>query len=126
MPEPVAPPAESLGRLEARIDAFEARRGRAGPALNQGAADGYRMLGQMLSGVLGGLGLGWFFDREVGTAPLGLLTGLITGAGLAIFAAIRTALRLSARSASTAFEPPRSETLRESPRADREELEEDD
>ncbi|MDE2355849.1 MAG: AtpZ/AtpI family protein [Alphaproteobacteria bacterium] len=126
MPDPVDSPEDPLGRLDNRIKAFEAGRRKTVVSLDQSAADGYRMLAQMLGGVLGGLGFGWLFDHLVGTAPLGLLTGLIFGAGLSIFASIRTALRLSARTAMTTTEPKTVKTRRSLSPASPEELEEDD
>jgi len=91
----------ALRRLDKRLDALEA--GRAPKPLftvsdGGSASEGYRMLGQLLGGVLGGLGLGWLLDHVAHTSPWGVIGGLLIGAGLSTFAAVRTAVRLSARS----------------------------
>jgi ATP synthase protein I len=100
MPEPKDTGRDPLGRLDARIEAFESRRGRAKAGIGQEAADGYRLLGQMLGGVLGGVGLGWLLDHFAHTSPWGLVGGLLIGSGLSIFSTIRTAMRISARAAA--------------------------
>jgi len=88
----------SLARLERGLEAFEAARAKASsaPGLGGAAGEGYRVLGQMLGGVLGGVGLGWLADKLAHTSPLGLVMGLVLGSGLSIYSAIRTASRLGA------------------------------
>ena len=89
---------DPLGRLDHDLEAFEAKRRRTPPATGLGGAagDGYRVLGQMLGGVLGGVGLGWFVDRLAHTSPLGLVSGLVIGSGLSIWSTIQTASRIGA------------------------------
>lgn len=89
---------ESLGRLDKALDAFEAgRQKKSAPAIIGGeASGGYRLVGQMLSGMLGGLGLGWLVDRLLHTTPWVMVCGLLIGTGLSIFATIRLASRMSA------------------------------
>jgi ATP synthase protein I len=99
MPEPEDLNRDPLGRLDQQLESFEARRGGSKVSVGNEAADGYRLLGQMLGGVLGGLGLGWLLDQFAHTRPWGLLGGLLIGAGLSIYSTIQTALRLSAKSA---------------------------
>ena len=97
-------PSERLARDLAR---FEASRAPASSPLS-GAGEtgaGYRLLAGLLGGVLGGLGLGWTFDHFVHTSPFGLISGLLIGLGLSIFAAVRTALAMSA-AARPAGPPP--------------------
>jgi len=55
------------------------------------------MLGQVLGGVLGGIGLGWLVDHFAHTAPFGVVAGLVIGAGLSVVNAVRMAQRVSAR-----------------------------
>ena len=53
---------EALKRLDQRLDAFKA--GREQKNAYQGArsvSDGYRLLAELIGGVLGGLGFGWLF-----------------------------------------------------------------
>ena len=105
MPEPndnkQLPPGgqDPMGRLDRDLDAFEAgrRKTASSSGLGGAAGDGYRLLGQMLGGVLGGIGLGWLVDHYVQTSPWGVVGGLLIGAGLSIYSTIRTASRISAR-----------------------------
>jgi ATP synthase protein I len=96
MPKPDDLHREARERLEARLDAVEATRARieSGDA-HKAMAQGYRFLGEVVGGVLGGAGLGWFVDRFAGTQPLGLIVGLLIGSALSIFVAVRTAAKTS-------------------------------
>jgi ATP synthase protein I len=49
--------------------------------------------------VLGGLGLGWLIDRFAHTGPWGVLGGLLIGSVVSVYAAVRTAMAISARQA---------------------------
>ena len=104
MPKPDEPSHGALKRLDNELDAFEASRTAKPFSMGMGdsASDGFRLLGQLLGGVLGGLGLGWLFDHFAGTRPLGVLCGLLIGAGLAVFAAVRSASAMSAKAAASA------------------------
>jgi ATP synthase protein I len=99
MPKPEESSQGALGRLEGRLDAFDASRaakpGKSG--IGESAGDGYRLLGQMLGGVLGGIGLGWLVDHFAHTSPWGLIGGLLIGAGLSVYATVQTASRISAK-----------------------------
>ena len=99
MPKPPNDSRDPLGRLDSDLAAFEAGRakGRLPSGIGGAASDGYRLLGQMLGGVLGGIGLGWLLDRFAHTGPFGVVGGLLIGAGLSIYATVRTASRVSAR-----------------------------
>jgi len=98
----------AIKRLDKRLDALEAQRG-ARPALlgrDGGASEGYRLLGRMLGGVLGGIGLGWLVDRFAHTAPWGIVGGLLIGTALSIYAVARSASAISDRAAKDAPAPP--------------------
>lgn len=108
MPDPEeSSPSDERGALQSfdqRLDAFDAGRKRkpgsllgAGAIDGKGAADGYRLLGQMLGGVLGGLGIGWLVDHFAHTGPWGVVGGLLIGATLSIIATVNTASAISAR-----------------------------
>ncbi len=98
MPKPQDSGQDLLGRFDEALNAFEAGRQKkpAAALIGGEASGGYRLVGQMLSGMLGGLGLGWLFDRLLHTNPWGVVCGLLIGTGLSIFTTIRTASRMSA------------------------------
>ncbi|MEO8927601.1 MAG: AtpZ/AtpI family protein [Caulobacteraceae bacterium] len=104
MPKPEESSQGALGHLEGRLDAFDAGRAAKPGAKGVGAeaGQGYRMLSEMLGGVLGGVGLGWLVDHFAHTGPWGVIVGLLIGAGLSIYATIATASRISARAAAKA------------------------
>jgi ATP synthase protein I len=94
---------DGLKRLDNQLDAFEASRTTRPLSMGMGGgsgSDGFRMLGSILGGVLGGLGLGWLVDHFAGTAPLGVLSGLLIGAVLSVIAAVRQATAMSAKAAA--------------------------
>ena len=89
--------------LDERLDAFEAERvSKSSPAAQLAMGHGYRFLGEVVGGVLGGAGLGWLVDRFTNTTPLGLVSGLLIGTGLSIYVAVRTAAKASKTAAETA------------------------
>jgi ATP synthase protein I len=95
---------DPLARLDSDLASFEAGRRKAPSGMGEAGA-GYRLLGQMIGGVLGGIGLGWLVDHFAHTSPWGLVLGLLIGAGLSIVSTVRTASQLSARAESKAGPP---------------------
>ena len=96
MPKPDGSPNEANGSLDARLDAFEEERARKSSSAAQLAmGHGSRFLGEVVGGVLGGVGLGWLLDRFANTGPFGLIGGLLIGTGLSIFVAVKTAAKAS-------------------------------
>ncbi|MDP3748792.1 MAG: AtpZ/AtpI family protein, partial [Phenylobacterium sp.] len=69
-------------------------------------AQGYRFIGEVVGGVLMGVGLGWLLDRYAGTSPFGMVGGLLIGSGLSIFVAVRTATRNTKDAMAKAGPPP--------------------
>lgn len=105
MPNPDEPSDEALSRLDRKLTAFEAERARkVAPGANRALGDGYRFLGEVIGGVLGGLGLGWLFDHFAHTLPLGLISGMLIGTGVSIYIAVRGAARMG-KTASDAAGP---------------------
>ena len=91
MAPPEVPPEESLKRLDARIAALESSQTRTPLKIEQeGSGLGYRLIAELVGGVLMGLGFGWAFDHFAHTRPLGLICGLLIGAAGSIFVAVRT------------------------------------
>ena len=85
---------EALKRLDERLEAFkadEAPVGGAAGSSESGVGEGYRLLGEVIGGVLGGLGLGWVFDHFAHTTPFGLVIGLLLGTAASAYAAMKSA-----------------------------------
>jgi ATP synthase protein I len=91
---------KATDRLEAQLDAFEAKRARSTTPFTGNAliGQGWTMIIQMIVTVLAGVGLGWLVDRFAHTSPIGLVAGAVIGAGIAVFQAARTAARMGAAS----------------------------
>jgi len=103
MPKADEPNDKAFDSLDARLDAFEARKAAEKPVhaeTEKSSQDGYRLLADLIGGVLVGLGFGWLLDRYVGTAPWGMVGGLLIGLGLAIFSIVRKAMKLSAQASA--------------------------
>ena len=97
MPKTDETPEKARKSLDARLGAVEAARASAmgGGEAQRAAATGYRFVGEVVGGVLGGVGFGWLVDHFAGTSPLGLICGLLIGSGLSIFAAVRSAAKVT-------------------------------
>ena len=103
MPQSDGPHDEARERLDRRLEAFEAERTRKTSVVAASfTGEGYRFLGEVVGGVLGGTGLGWFVDRLAHTQPLGLISGLLIGTGLSIFVVMRQAARAAKQSMDAA------------------------
>ncbi|QTN19070.1 AtpZ/AtpI family protein [Brevundimonas sp. AJA228-03] len=98
---------EAIKRLNAQADSLKARATPAPTQYGEAAAGyGYRIMAEMIGGVLVGLGLGWGFDAFVGSRPWGTIVGTLLGFGVSIWLAVHSAKKLSARALSE-FGPPR-------------------
>lgn len=105
--QPDEPPDAALKRLEQRLGEAEAEQARrTSPDAHLAMAQGYRFVGEVVGGVLGGAGLGWLVDHFAGTTPLGLIGGLLTGLGLAIFAVVVAATKSSRMALERQANPP--------------------
>ena len=95
MPQSDDRPDEALGRLNEGLQAFEAARARdASPEVYRGIGEGYRLLAELIGGVLGGLGFGWLVDRFAHTTPWGIAVGIAAGAGVSVYMAAHTVSRM--------------------------------
>ena len=89
---------EALKRLHERADALEARTSRKTADYGgQAVGQAYTLLGLLLGGPAVGLALGLGVDAIAGTAPWGIIAGVLLGFGMAIYMALGSARRLSAR-----------------------------
>jgi ATP synthase protein I len=107
MPNPPKSREEALQSLERKLDALETRRSsQAGSIAGQSFTRGYRLVAELIGGLLGGIGFGWLFDRFAHTAPWGLVGGVLIGSIVSSFAVIRTAGQMSDEAAKAA--PPQA------------------
>ena len=107
MPHPDDPPDEALRSLDQRLEAAEAAQARkTSPETHAAMAQGYRFVGEVVGGVLGGVGLGWLLDRFAHTQPWGLVGGLLIGSGISIFFAVSTAAKAQKKAMATAAPQP--------------------
>jgi ATP synthase protein I len=88
---------EALKRLQDRLDTFDGQRApkaESGGSAESSMGDGYRLLGEVIGGVLGGLGLGWVVDHFAHTTPFGMVIGLLLGTAASAYAAVKSADRM--------------------------------
>lgn len=89
---------EALRRLDEQAKALGARvqRPTTSHAGEQAVSQAYRIIAELLGGVLVGLAAGFIVDRVFDTTPWGLIGGVLIGFALSIWMARRTANRLMA------------------------------
>lgn len=98
MPTPNESQEEALKRLDQRLGVAEAAQAKQmSPDTHAAMAQGYRFVGEVVGGVLGGVGLGWLLDRFAHTGPWGVVGGLLIGTGFSIFTAVSAAAKASKR-----------------------------
>ena len=86
---------ETIRRLNEQANALEARTARPVQDYGSRAVGGaYRLLGELIGGVVVGLALGFGVDFVLDTAPAGMIAGVLLGFGVSVFLAMRTARRL--------------------------------
>lgn len=83
---------DDLDDLDRRLKAIEARRRKTVDTKAEvGANKGFQVLGELLGGILGGLGLGWLADTYVfHSLPWGMIVGTILGMIAAMYAIIKS------------------------------------
>ncbi len=99
MPKALDPREEALRSLDERANALKARTDRAVSPVGKlnASSQAYKILAELLGGVLVGIAAGAIVDRFAGTAPWGLIGGVLLGFALSVFMARRTANRLMAQ-----------------------------
>ena len=91
---------EAIKRLQDSASALEARTTAEKSAEltgHQVSGQAYKIIADLIGGVLVGLGLGFLADRFLGTTPWGIIGGVLLGFALSIYMARRTANRLMAQ-----------------------------
>ena len=98
---------EAIKRLDERAAALGARTQRptTSHAGEQAVSQAYRIIAELIGGVLVGLAAGFIVDRVLNTTPWGLIGGVLLGFALSVWMARRTANRLMAL-AKQESEPP--------------------
>ena len=101
---------EALRRLSERADALDARTQRPvnRHAGEQAVGQAYRIIAELLGGVVVGLAIGFGVDQVFGTLPWGLIGGVLLGFAVSVWMARRTANRLMALAKQEQSEPPPS------------------
>lgn len=92
---------ESASDLEART----ARKESMDLAAAKVTSQAYKIVAELVGGVLLGLAAGFICDRFLGTTPWGILGGVLLGFALSIYMARRTANRLMAQAKASGIEP---------------------
>jgi ATP synthase protein I len=105
MPEPKDLRPDALQRLDERLEALRVRNERKPYRWDDSSSAGYRLVAELIGGVLAGLGFGWLADRFLGSSPWGLIVGVLAGAGVSVFAVARSAGRMSGRAAQSGVAP---------------------
>ncbi|HEY7385351.1 MAG TPA: AtpZ/AtpI family protein [Beijerinckiaceae bacterium] len=59
------------------------------PSGNAGLGNAFRMSAEFVAGVIAGGGLGWLFDRWLGTSPWGLIVFLMLGFAAGVYNVMR-------------------------------------
>jgi ATP synthase protein I len=95
MADPKTPHDEAFASLDKRLDALDQTSRREPVRFDEGSGAGYRVVGELIGGVLTGLGFGWLLDRIAGTNPWGLIGGMLIGTGVSIFLVARSAGRMT-------------------------------
>lgn len=99
MPKALDPREEALRALDERAQALKARTTPAASPVTglTATSQAYKILAELIGGVLIGVALGAVADWLLPTAPWGLIGGTLAGFALSLFMARRTANRLMAQ-----------------------------
>ncbi len=99
---------EAIARLNKSASELEARHAPPTPQEVAGMAaanQAWKIIADLLGGVLVGLALGYGVDRLFATKPWGIIGGVLLGFALSIYMARRTANRLMAQAKADGVEP---------------------
>ena len=99
---------EAIARLQKSASDLETRTTRQvshEAAGHAAAGQAWRILADLFGGVFVGLAIGFVVDRFAGTAPWGLIVGVLVGFGVSVWMARQTANRLMAQAKAEGVEP---------------------
>jgi ATP synthase protein I len=92
---------EAIKSLDERLDAFQASRAKSNVlGANRAMGDGYRLLAELIGGVLCGAAVGFGVDYLAHTSPWGIAGGIAVGAGVSVYLAVHSAQRMGAKAMS--------------------------
>jgi ATP synthase protein I len=103
-----------LKRLEAQLDRRREPAPGQTPRLEESTSGpsaigrAFRMSSEFVAGVIAGGGLGWLFDRLLGTSPWGLIVFLLLGFAAGTFNVVRAAGAPTSTPGGTGSKPPKS------------------
>ena len=69
------------------------------------AGQAWKIIADLLGGVLVGLAIGWAVDHFASTTPVGIISGVLLGFALSIWMAWRTAKRIQAEAEKAGVQP---------------------
>lgn len=94
--------ARRLQSLDARLGAVTGKQETVRAAERQsgdrsGLGQAFRLSAEFMAGIIAGFGVGWAFDKALGTSPWGLIVFLLLGFGAAVFNVMRAAGMIKTR-----------------------------
>lgn len=88
---PDEPDADKLKDLDQRLKAIEARKSKSVEhGAEVGANKGMQALGELIGGILAGLGLGWVADKYLHITPWGMIVGTLLGMVAAVYTVVKS------------------------------------
>ncbi len=99
---------EAIKRLNEQADALERQsesRLAHEMAGQKAASQAWKIIADLLGGVLVGLALGYGFDHFAGTRPVGIIGGVLVGFAISVWMAWRTAKRIQAEAEASGVRP---------------------
>lgn len=99
---------EAIKRLNEQADALERRtENRLSQELagQRAAGQAWKIIADLFGGVLLGIAVGFGVDHFAGTAPVGILSGVLLGFALSVWMAWRTAKRIQAEAEQAGVVP---------------------
>jgi ATP synthase protein I len=99
---------EAIKRLNEQADALErSTQSRISHELagQRAAGQAWKIIADLLGGVLVGLAIGFGVDHYAGTSPVGIISGVLLGFAVSVWMAWRTAQRIMAEAKASGEQP---------------------